>query len=1033
MKGFLVIPALCFGPLLFLLLPSVSVAQSTSRAALSGTVVDPSGGRIPGASVTLTNSETGFTRQTTTDSIGFYRFDLLPPGSYDLSVETTNFRKETIRGIPLRVGSAATQDISLNIAGAAAAETVTEPEPPVETERTQQANTVELRAITDLPIDRRDYLTFSLLAPGVADSTALADANTFRVKQTPDSGMSFYGSNGRGNAVNVDGGESNDGGGGVRPTVGQEAVREFQINRSDYSAEFGGARGGVVNIVTKSGTNNLHGSLFGFFRNQSLDATNPFAEVLRPDNTLVREKPDSSRQQFGASIGGPVRKDRTFYFFNYEQQRRREHTAVPILTDLSVFGPTPQQKLILSQLPAAAAGQLTAALSTPPAIQQMFQINSGIFPFQTDRYQGLMRVDHQWNDRNQLSFRSNTSRIYDTNPNVIALTGYSRGYVQEFFDTTASASWIHTFSPRVINEAHAQFNYNDVLTSTNDPFGPALEIAGTGNFNRDRFLPSDLTTRHIELFDNVTSSVGRHTLKAGAYVLIRSEHADSATFFSGRFTFGPLPGSLVNPALASTSITALQAFNLGLAQSYQQGFGNGIVTATYPLYAGFVQDQWRLAPGITVNAGLRYEVDRRRAPLPTSYTNIAPRIGIAWSPDGKTVLRAGYGLYYATIDFQIDYAVYALGVTAAGFRPIAQVLTTIQTPGAQSAANIFSTLRAQGVIGIPTPTRSITPANLTQFGINVSQTGPLPPLSVIFSPSTDYRNPQTQQASIGIEHEFGSGITASVSGIFVRGSHLTDAYDNNLLASAPFDPLIGTQNYGPDATHPAGYFVNPLIYQSNVYESSSNSFYGGMILEASKRFSRGARIAANYTLSHATDETTDYNSDFEPNNQFCRRCDRASSSFDERHKVVVWAVLTSPMNRNPWTRDWTFAPIYQFHSGQPFNLLAGGTDLNNDRHNTTDRPPYAGRNTGIGPDYWTFDMRLERGFSLRERLRADFTFEAFNLFNRLNYRSVNNVVSAGFTGPFNVTGRDDRTPAQPLGFTAAFDPRRIQLGFRLSF
>jgi len=474
----------------------------------------------------------------------------------------------------------------------------------------------------------------------------------------------------------------------------------------------------------------------------------------------------------------------------------------------------------------------------------------------------------------------------------------------------------------------------------------------------------------------------------------------------------------VNAALASTTINSLQAFNLGLAQSFQQGFGNGVVAALYPLYAGFVQDEWRVSPSLTLNAGVRYEVDNRHEPLPTNHKEIAPRFGFAWSPDGKTVVRGGYGIYHASIDFQIDYAVDALGVKPDGSRQIAQVLTTIQSPGAQSAANIFSTLRAQGVIGIPTPTRSIVPDNLTQFGINISHTGPLPPLSVIFSASPDYKNPQTQQASLGIQREFSPGLTGSVNGIFVRGSHLTDAYDSNLLASAPFDKTIGTQNY-------ANAFVNPLIYQHNVYESNSNSFYGGLLVEASKRFGRGLQVAANYTLSHATDETTDYNSDFEPNNQFCRRCERASSSFDERHKVVAYAVTDF--------HGWIFSPIYQFHSGQPFNLLVGGADINNDRHNTTDRPPYAGRNTGLGPNFWTFDARLQRGFKLRERLRADVMIEAFNLFNRLNYQSVNNTVGAAFSGPFTVTGRNDRAPVDPLGFTSAFDPRRLQLGLRLSF
>ena len=662
----------------------------------------------------------------------------------------------------------------------------------------------------------------------------------------------------------------------------------------------------------------------------------------------------------------------------------------------------------------------------------MFQINSGVFPFQTDQHQGILRFDHQPNDANQFTFRFNASSLFDTNPNVSALTGYSRGFVQDTFDATGFLGWFHTFSPRVVNEARAQFNYYDQRTGSNDPFGPAFEIAGFGNFNRDRFLPSETIARREEMADNVTISIGLHTWKLGGYALIRNQHIDSKTFFSGRFTFGSLPGGLVNAALASTTINGLQSFNLGLAQSYQQGFGNGIVGATYPLYGGYVQDEWRVGKGLTLNSGLRYEVDNRREPLPTSHKSIGPRFGFAWSPDSKTVIRGGYGLYYAAIDFQIDYSIYALGITPSGYRPIAQVLTTIQTAGAQSSANIFGTLRAQGVIGIPTPKQSITPANLTQFGINISQQGAIPPLTVLFSAAPDYRNPMTQQASFGAQREFARGVNLSTSLIWVRGSHLTDAYDNNLLSSAPFDPAIGTQNYGASPARPAGYFANPLIFQSNVYESNSNSFYTGFILEGSKRFSRGTQITGNYTLSHAIDETTDFNSDFEPNNQFCRRCDRSSSSFDSRHKVVLYAMLQSPSHRMALWKNWVFSPIYQFRSGQPFNLLAGA-EVNNDRHNTTDRPPYAGRNTGIGPKFHTVSMRLVRAIPLREKQRIDLLFEAFNLFNRLNYQSVNNTVGPNFTGPFNVSGRSDRRPTDPLGFTSASEPRRIQIGFRFTF
>jgi hypothetical protein len=763
---------------------------------------------------------------------------------------------------------------------------------------------------------------------------------------------------------------------------------------------------------------------------------NPFAFVLGSDNVLRRVKPDSNRQQFGATLGGPIARNHTFYFLSYERLRRREAAIVPLLTDPSIFGPTPQQQAILKNLPAPAAAQLTAALSAPPSTVSMFRANSGIFPFDGDSHQGLFRIDHQPDDRNQYSLRFNTTLSDEANPNLAALVGYTRGYLQNNTDVDVMGNFTHIFTPTTINEARAQFNYNNPFVGTNDPFGPALEIPGYGFFNRDRFLPSNIITRKEELLDNLTFKKGTHAMKVGAYAEIRNNYSNSATFMSGRFTFGPLPGALVSPALASTSITALQAFNLGLPQSYQQGFGDPVVKATYPLYAGFFQDDWKARANLTINLGLRYEVDDRKPPLPTAKTNFAPRLGFAWDPfsDHKTTVRGGYGLFYSTIDFQIDYVVNALSEIN-GYRQIAQVLSVLSAanPTAPNGPiSIFKTLTAQGVIGIPTPQRSITAQDLQQFGISISQTGPRPPLTVLFHASPDYRSPEAQQASFGIEREIATGTTFGASYVFVRGEHLTTSRDQNLLP-APINPLTGIHDWGPTAENPTGlkYFKDPLLFQDNLYESDANSFYHGLIIEAAKRFSEHYSFQFNYTFSKAIDETTDYNSDFQPNDQSNRRLERALSSFDQRHKVVLFAVLQSPQHGNGLFSGWSLTPIYRYNSPRPFNLLAG-TELNNDRHNTTDRPFFAGRNTGIGPSFWTFDTRLTRRFRLSEKTALDLMAEGFNIFNHLNYGSVNNTVG-NMPGPFNVTGRDDRNPSQPLGFTSALDPRRIQLGLRLSF
>jgi hypothetical protein len=1006
----------------------VLCGQSKTTASLSGVIEDASSARIPGAKLVLTNADTNARFESASNAEGFYVVPLITPGTYRVDVTKENFAPWARRGLELTVGQEANLDVRMDVGSAQSSVVITADAPLIEAQRTQQSNTISRNEVRNLPINRRDYLTFSLLAPGVADSKALADSNSFRVKQTPDSGLSFYGSNGRGNSINVDGGEANDPGGGVRPTVSQEAVQEFQVNRSNYSAEHGSARGGMVNIVTRSGTNQLHGSAFAFFRHQTMDAGDPFAVNLE-GTTLKRVKPNSNRQQFGATIGGAIAEDKTFYFVSYEQLRRREARTVPVLTDLSIFGPTPDQEAILSRLPAAAAGQLRATLSTPAPVQEMFRRNSGIFPFATDDKKGLFRLDHRFSDADMLTFRYNGTGIGETNDGVGALVGASRGFLQDFRDHTALLGWTHMHSAQSINEFRGQFNHYVFKTASTDPFGPALEIAGFGNFNRDRFLPATTLSRRNEIGDNLSIYRGNHAWKFGGTVLIRNITQDSHTFFSGRFTFGSLPGGLVNAALATTSINALQAFNLGLAQSYQQGFGDPVVRGTYPLTAVYAQDTWNPRRNLTINYGVRYERDNRRAPLPTDSNNFAPRFGFSWDPfsDRKTTIRGGYGLFYAPIDFQIDYVVQALNEID-GRRQIAQVLSVLNAAAPQAPngpINIFSTLRAQGVIGVPTPQRPIRAEDLRQFGINISQTGPRPPLTVLFRPAPDYVNGYAQQVSFGVEREIVKNLAFSMSYVGVRGLHLTTSRDINLLP-APVNPARGIRDWGAHAANPTGvgFFVNPLVFQENQYESTASSSYNGFLMEATYKPSRQSTLHFNYTFAKALDETTDFNSDFQPNDQTNRRAEKALSSFDQRHKVVAYAML-----QPKW--GLMFTPIFRYSTARPFNLLAG-TELNNDRHNTTDRPFFAGRNTGIGPGFTAFDMRVSKRIGLAEGVNVELMAEAFNLFNKLNYTAVNNVVG-NIQGPFNLKGRHDRGPSQPLGFTATADPRRVQLGVRFSF
>ncbi len=349
---------------LCLLLPVRAYAQGVgSSGGIIGTVTDSSAAVLRGVTVAVEDPQTGLRRTAVTNDAGQFRITGLPPSTYNVTAQLSGFATGLRKGVVVGVGETVLADFKLSVSAVTVQVEVTEESPILETERGSQANNIDQKYITDLPIDRRDYLTFTLLTPGVSNSNTIADNADFRVKQTPQSGLSFYGSNGRGNSVTVDGGEANDDAGGVRLTLSQDGVQEFQINRSNYGADFGGASGASINIVAKSGNNNLHGGLYGFFRNDVMDARDPFAfsPALTPGGafSLTAQgapiKNSLSRQQFGGTLGFPISKNKTFMFVAYEGLRSDAEDSVPLLTHSSIFAPTASQLPILGALASSTA------------------------------------------------------------------------------------------------------------------------------------------------------------------------------------------------------------------------------------------------------------------------------------------------------------------------------------------------------------------------------------------------------------------------------------------------------------------------------------------------------------------------------------------------------------------------------------------------------------------------------------------------------------------------------------------------------
>ena len=1135
-----------------------------SSGEITGTVTDSSGAALPKATLNVVDTQTDLKRTVVADGTGQYRVAGLSPATYDVSAELSGFATEIRRSVTVAIGQTVISDFKLKPSKVATVIEVTDQPPVVETERGSQADRISQQYIADLPIDRRDYLTFTLLAPGVSDATRLAGDQDFRVKNTPQSGLSFYGSNGRGNSITVDGGETSGDSGGQRLTVSQDAVQEFQINRSNYGADLGSATGASINIVTKTGTNKMHGSLYGFFRNDAMDAQNPFSfsQALQPGQTFNPANPDLlgrpikdtlSRQQFGGTLGLPIKKDKTFLFVAFEGLRQNAQNAVPLLTDTNVFRPTAAQDAIIAGLATSTAPGVTCftGVTLPPAVCafalqsiltvnpnpglnpfvspgqaalnsfliNQFETQGGVFPYNTREYLGSARVDHRFNANNELSVTYRYGHDLEQSPDVQSLTAFSAGSSVHDYDNNLQAAWYRQFSPTIQNEARVQWDYYSFNVIPNVQGEVGLQIPSfINNLGTNIFIPNISIFRRYEFADNITVIRGHHTLKFGGYELLRGNHTESHTFFPGRFVFGSLPGFLISPQLATTTINPLQSASFGLPQVYQQGFGN----PTYPYYtrpltAFYGQDSWKITPSFTLNYGLRYELDTQFAPLTTYKKDFAPRVSFAWDPfkNHKTVIRGGYGIFYGPVDVQIPDVDLSLGVVNSnksavenrtgasqvanlsaicgfsqfgvpiipgnGSSPCNREISIYVDPlggvpalGLAGANTVFQTLFGKGLIqctsAAPGNAACITPAAVAPLGINVTNSGPVGPLQVVFVNQPGYRPPIAQQASFGIEREVAPGFSISMSGIYSHTQRLPVAIDTNLLP-APFttltlangqtvsyrnwnttaagaDPLGGTEPGGLPCDNPVTNatqcFANPLVVQNNQYSSQAYAVYEAGIVEVKKRFSDHFTLFGNYTYSKGFDTSTDYNSDYGPQDPTNLGLDRALSEFDERHKVVIAGVLESPWKQR-FLSGFQLAPIFSYHSGHPFNLLAGG-EVNGDNHTTNERPIGAPRDTGLGPNYVDFDMRLSWRYKLGEKADLQFTAEGFNIANRTNFASVNNEVSPlfgltpGFT-TFNVSGirpgtlvnGQAATPSTPLAFTSALPKRQVQLGVRLSF
>lgn len=906
---------------------TATAQQNITSATLSGAVEDANGAYIAAAILRAVNKDTNQRWVTNSDRNGRFQFVYLPSGTYTVTTEATGFTPSS-QQVTLTVGQALALTVRLDVIGVAAQVLVTDAGA-IETVRTQVAETIRATEINGLPLNGRNYLDLALLVPAVSPTNSGSNQRFAETSAVPGQGISIAGQRNLYNSFIVDGVSANDDAADLTGTYfSQEVIREFQVVTSGGIAEFGRASGGVVNIVTKSGTNNWSGDVYAFARNQRFDARNP----------LASRKDPLTQVQYGGTMSGPLWHDRTFFFSNFEQARRN-YSAVITIAPSAI---------------AAINNRLNAINFGGPRIE------TGVVPASFDTTNVFARVDHNLRSENQLSGRYSLYHIDAINSRTVGgLNSISRGSGLADTDQNFAFSDIATIKRRMLSETRVQFTRSRLEAPINDGLGPAVSISGVANFGTATSSPTARGIDQLEVVENLSDQHGSHAAKTGLDFLYNRVNID-------------FPGALQG----SYNFTSLNNFLAGNYGTFQQAFGVPNQFQSNPNLGFFVQEEWRVRPTFTINLGLRYDLQFLPQPIETDENNFGPRVGVAYAPNRKTVVRAGAGLFFDRIP---------LRATSNALQRDGSKYLVVQLSPGQVGGPIFP-----NVLSVQ-PTSLPTKPNITRIDPNIE---------------TSY----SQQFSFQIEREITRETSFSAGYLHLRGLHLILQRNVNVPR---FAASAGVPNLGrPD----------PNWGNISRYESSGNSYYDGMIVSFNSRPATWANVRVSYTLSKTIDNSGNFFFST-PQDNFNVQDDRGLSDNDQRHRLVVSGSLETPQSSSVITkalRGFTLSYVFTCASRLPFNILLG-SDRNFDTNNN-DRPVGVGRNTGKGFDYASLDLRLTRKFQFSEHTRIELTAEGFNLFNRGNYSVPNNTFGSAAT-PLSTFG-------QP---TQAADPRQFQFGLKLSF
>lgn len=1034
---------LCGGALVW---ASAALAQSQlGTGAISGTVQDPSGALVANAQVTITQVDTGLTRQVQTSESGQFLAPVLPSGVYKLRITRTGFSTLEQEGIQVSVGDTANLIETLRVGDVAETVTVNDTSA-IDPAKTDISSLVDRTEIKDLPINGRRYYDFALLAPGITRDGILGL-------------LSFRGTSGNFNNYMVEGNDDNqayfsENRGRYRTpsTVSANAVEEFQVGQGGYQAEFGRASGGSVNMVLRSGGNQTHVDGFYYYRDQNFAARDPLASL----------KPPERRQQLGGSVSGPLRSNKLFYFINYDQQIRNFPLVIEDLTGALVSGkpvlpanPTPaQQATYNSNLNAFNAGVAFVLSQFPggaPGGLQSRTMGNNI---------ALGKLDYLINSSNTFStffnyMRSSGERAIQT---PIVLGNVGRNGTDDVRIDSYNARLTTTFGPRKVNELRFQFSRDFEFEIADQP-PPETYANGSGNFSFGRAtflqryaLPDE---KRVQFIDNFSILAGTHAFKFGGEINHVNDYIDNPTQFGGVYTYPTtlaLGLDLVNPGQKNYS-------------SYVQDFGIAKYSYNTIDFALYVQDQWKPMKRLTVNYGVRWDKETMPSPFapnpaipltqkfPTDWRSFGPRVGVAYDVTGKgrTVLRAGYGMYYGRIPNGI--IAYALQNTGLTDPTKALVALTLQPtdPAAPVYPNALSAVPA---------------------GESLSTTTTLL--------ASNFARPRVQDFTIGIQQQLALGIVVSATYAHTYSDHLEIVVDTNLPA-----PQFQRTYKLPDGTTfqepfsagviktAAGATVSvntarPISTQGavNTNTSQGKSWYDGMLLDVHRRFARGVQINGAFTWSKAEDiagsgngqgaaSETAFNGGT-PFNQFNLASDRGTSPLDQRLRMVASAVWQPQAGL---LRGFLFSAIETAESGRPVAAFITvpsipflGTDGNTyngfggllGQGSGGDRNllPTIPRDSMTGPANYKLDLRIARDIAVTERMHLEAIAEGFNVFNHSNYNGFN---TTAYTAAATTNTTPLSTPIQLTSVTSFFQPtsdatppdgsnaRRLQLALRFRF